>query len=1220
MSGVSGIGGSGGPSRVPPGGGDGDDKKPQKANLGDFTVTPSGSDSDSEKSSSSISDKAQKLLSENFEVRTPDQQKKVEEGRGKESPGLMKRMLGAVKNIFTKASPGRPEISPPRIQGYKGYGTRLPEAPGVREHFESMGATGGDTDSLLEDGSYDETTPLLGGERRSESPDPRDQGGISKLKGAFSSAARSARTAGEKFRVRFSPGAGSDGEVDIEERESVSDSDSVHSGAEGTAEPGAKGVKGKIQEGLQKAKEGLQEAKTKASFLRYRAGASGREAAAKARDGARALGEKVRGHFSKSEGAGEIDKGAEGDTESVTSEGSTADKVKGKVREGFDKVKGAASEAGGKIRGAAAKAGEGARALGEKVRGRFSKSEGAGEIDEGADSDTESVSSEGSVADKVKGKVREGFDKVKGAASDAGKALGKAKGALGSALGRSGSYDLSSAGEGNAEVAEAPEDDYDAGSVESKSSKLSDVKDKVRTGFGKVKSAMRRHSAGDIEGGSTAGKQLIGKLRSAWESATQKPSGTLDPESLSTEEELAEASEGFEKLAELSDSPTEKSRMSKLAKLFSKSASKVGTADMSTSTDDLESGSIESSVRAESKGEAVLLDSDTVEELSDRQLAENIRSGREAEADLESVTEDIQAVLDSVDSLSDQVEEGEGISGSARDRAAAAMASFRERVGAILSTMRNVMQGLFRRARNGIMSLGEAVQRCCRRSEDGSYESVENPSGGDGPDREQLAEAVNDVLGPVQDPVYATVLPKSQRPGFKVPEGVVQAWKEGDPKIVDMSGLAATGESVPEMVDVDEVTYSTLVFDSGESSVESRGESRRSSTGDFGNVFTSDPREGETVYAEIRRPSTDVTAETGSLGRTSSFRTPAPTSPVVVGVVPGFGPMVKSSRVAAMAKELETKFAGEFPPAGGANAMGPAKPVVPPKPKGLTSAATGGADFPKGSSPRVKELSKKLQDQFPGGIPGTGQQAQPTSRPAAPKPAPKPASGAASSGAPTLETGASTGRPSVASLAKNLEGKIPGMMPGGPVAPKQPASRPAAPAPSAKPQGSAAPSEAPTPETGAPTGRASVASLAKNLEGKIPGMMPGGPTAPTQSASRPAAPAPSAKPQGSAAPSKAPEPTEEEAAARPSIASLAKNLEGKLFTPGTGGPAKPKAKAPERSKTPPPPPPRQDSLTSASTSTPAAPVAPGEIPPPPPLPPAMQAALQNFSKNIEKKK
>ncbi|WP_375793533.1 hypothetical protein O1W69_00115 [Chlamydia sp. 12-01] len=170
MAGVSGVGGGGGPGKIPPHG-NGDDKKAGSAKFGAHNIVYGSqngnrSRSSSSSSGSSIEERTQLLMEQGFKVLTPEEVKEAQEASiskdGQSKPGLLSRMWSAVKGIFTGGRKSKEvqkpmEISSPIIPGYKKHGVRLPE---VRSHtlFQSESSQGdfsidaGDTDvSDIED-------------------------------------------------------------------------------------------------------------------------------------------------------------------------------------------------------------------------------------------------------------------------------------------------------------------------------------------------------------------------------------------------------------------------------------------------------------------------------------------------------------------------------------------------------------------------------------------------------------------------------------------------------------------------------------------------------------------------------------------------------------------------------------------------------------------------------------------------------------------------------------------------------------------------------------------------------------------------------------------------------------------------------------------------------------------------------------------------------------
>lgn len=151
MAGVSGIGGRGGPSNIPPPDSD-DDKRSESSKFGGHDIVY-GSES-GEHGPSSIEERAHMLMQSGFQVHNPEEveaRSSVSQKGGQKS-GFFGRMWDAVKGIFGKKTSKESvtTTSSPEIPGYKKYGKRLPEARAVHTHFQSqgegLGIDSGDTD------------------------------------------------------------------------------------------------------------------------------------------------------------------------------------------------------------------------------------------------------------------------------------------------------------------------------------------------------------------------------------------------------------------------------------------------------------------------------------------------------------------------------------------------------------------------------------------------------------------------------------------------------------------------------------------------------------------------------------------------------------------------------------------------------------------------------------------------------------------------------------------------------------------------------------------------------------------------------------------------------------------------------------------------------------------------------------------------------------------
>ncbi|AAP05021.1 hypothetical protein [Chlamydia caviae] len=148
MAGVSGIGGGGGPGKLPPHGND-DDKQSKSASFGGHDIVfgdGERSRSGSVSSEHSIEERTRTLMEEGFQVRTPEE---VEETRRASispeeasNPGFFSRIWSSVKGIFTGGKKSDraqgPEISSPIIAGYKRHGVRLPDARAMQAHLQSQ--------------------------------------------------------------------------------------------------------------------------------------------------------------------------------------------------------------------------------------------------------------------------------------------------------------------------------------------------------------------------------------------------------------------------------------------------------------------------------------------------------------------------------------------------------------------------------------------------------------------------------------------------------------------------------------------------------------------------------------------------------------------------------------------------------------------------------------------------------------------------------------------------------------------------------------------------------------------------------------------------------------------------------------------------------------------------------------------------------------------------
>ena len=127
MSGVSGISGGSGAGKVPPESNN-DDRK-SVGNLGGHEVSSSGSSQEATSSSSSIQERAQSLLDSNFQVRSPEEQRRLESQRSEktQNPGLLSRIWRVVTGFFRRSSRTKSlDISGPTVPGYQKYGQRLP--------------------------------------------------------------------------------------------------------------------------------------------------------------------------------------------------------------------------------------------------------------------------------------------------------------------------------------------------------------------------------------------------------------------------------------------------------------------------------------------------------------------------------------------------------------------------------------------------------------------------------------------------------------------------------------------------------------------------------------------------------------------------------------------------------------------------------------------------------------------------------------------------------------------------------------------------------------------------------------------------------------------------------------------------------------------------------------------------------------------------------------
>ncbi|EPP35412.1 hypothetical protein CP10139811_1035 [Chlamydia ibidis] len=142
-SGVGGIGGSGGPQKLPPyGDGSNNDKKDNDgvSSVGGhrFSLPDHGNDTET---GPSIRERTDRLLGENFQVRTPEEVEANRLNSSSQSSGrnLLSRMWSSVKQLFSRSQTQGPEISSPKPPAWQAGGRRLPESSAMRAYFLGRG-------------------------------------------------------------------------------------------------------------------------------------------------------------------------------------------------------------------------------------------------------------------------------------------------------------------------------------------------------------------------------------------------------------------------------------------------------------------------------------------------------------------------------------------------------------------------------------------------------------------------------------------------------------------------------------------------------------------------------------------------------------------------------------------------------------------------------------------------------------------------------------------------------------------------------------------------------------------------------------------------------------------------------------------------------------------------------------------------------------------------
>lgn len=337
----------------------------------------------------------------------------------------------------------------------------------------------------------------------------------------------------------------------------------------------------------------------------------------------------------------------------------------------------------------------------------------------------------------------------------------------------------------------------DPGEGTNSSQGASSVKSKRLGRAGKAaKSASPKGAAG------SPGSRLAARLQVTWQKYTHKPQGPLDPHMMMNVTELRGLSENYRKMADLTEDPTEKKQMLKLAGDCEKRAGLLERAGVTRSTQrgmqsiqEDSTSSFSDRVRADATGEGIFLDEGSARRLSDSSLSDHIRSGRRAEEDLRSVDASAQEVFAAIEGLERQVGEGD-LAPSARARMQASIDRLREGVLAVLRALRTFLLGLIRLIRNGCVALGEAVSRCCRRQGDSDrwYVFYTHDTDGDsGADREELRNEIQQSLENASaDLTEGEVL---------IVGDVVQAWSSGSPEITEVDDMNGGNDPIYEDLD-----------------------------------------------------------------------------------------------------------------------------------------------------------------------------------------------------------------------------------------------------------------------------------------------------------------------------------------------------------------------------------------------------------------------------------
>lgn len=124
MSGISGI--SGGSGKVPPESNNDGDKKLDKGDLGGHNVSSHGSSPEVTSSGASVHERARALLANNFQVRSPDEQRHLESQQSRtEHRGIFSRIRDVFARLFRRQS-YRVEISDPQVPSYQRHGVKIP--------------------------------------------------------------------------------------------------------------------------------------------------------------------------------------------------------------------------------------------------------------------------------------------------------------------------------------------------------------------------------------------------------------------------------------------------------------------------------------------------------------------------------------------------------------------------------------------------------------------------------------------------------------------------------------------------------------------------------------------------------------------------------------------------------------------------------------------------------------------------------------------------------------------------------------------------------------------------------------------------------------------------------------------------------------------------------------------------------------------------------------